>query len=197
MTPEMAVVPSGGYRFVQRLPNGSFQQFAGLSHDDLFKQVRTFRLNNNIPIGDLESEIKQGISGPAHKAYNPQYSLRERVTGWKSNRMYQKIEFVGYEEAALRASICSNCPYNKVNYADDCIECYSHTEKDLFAMRQDRTTPRDSLLGACEICGHDNKTAVHLSGNNLLHRVNHEGELREKHPACWLLDMDSDTEVES
>jgi hypothetical protein len=197
MIPEMAVVPSGGYRFQQRLPSGGFQQFVGVSNDDLFRQVRTFRLNNNIELGDLEVEIKQGISGPAHKAYNPQYSLRERVTGWKSNRMYQKIKFVDPELATHRADICQDCPYNNLKYADDCIECFSHTNQDLYAMRQGRTTDQDEWLGACEICGHDNKTAVHLSGTNLQHKVNYETQLREKKPNCWLLDMDSDTEVES
>jgi hypothetical protein len=168
-----------------------------LSHDDLFKQVRTFRLNNNIELGNLEAEIKQGISGPSHKVYNPQFSLRERVTGWKSNRMYHKIGFVSPERATHRADICQDCPYNNLKYADDCIECFSHTNKDLYAMRQGRTTDQDEWLGACEICGHDNKTAVHLSKDNLQHKVNFEKELQEKHPVCWLLDMDNDTEVES
>jgi hypothetical protein len=196
MIPEMAVVPSGGYRFVQRLPNGAMQLFAGSSHDDLIAQVRTFRLNNNMDVGDVEAEVKAGISGPSHKTYNPQYSLRERVTGWKSNRMYQKLEFVSPETADKRATICVDCPYNQARYADDCAECYQHVERDLYAMRKGRTTPNDHWLGACQICGHENKTAVHLSGTNLQHKVNYEKELRQKKPNCWLLDMSNDTEVE-
>ncbi len=187
MNNEMAVVPPGGYKFFQRLPNGGMQLFVGLSEQDLMAQVKRFRMNNNIDVGDLPTEVRKGISGAAHTtaSLKDERSLRERVTGWKSNRAFLKMEFVEQDEAERRAAICVDCPYNQVKYADDCIECFSGTERDLYAMRQGRSTSQDLWLGACEICGHENKTAVHLSENNLKHVVNYAKELEEKAPKCW------------
>jgi hypothetical protein len=190
MNTGMAVIPPGGFRFFQRLPNGSMMLFVGLGKEDLIKQVTTFRLNNNIDLGDVAVEIDKGISGASHKVPGDQRTLRERVTGWKSNRAYKPLEFVEPEEAERRAKICVDCPYNRVKYADDCIECFSSVERDLYAMRQGKGTEQDPWLGACEVCGHENKTAVHLDGADLLHRKNFESELKEKKPDCWLLQLD-------
>lgn len=193
MIPEMAVVPSGGYRFVQRLPSGAMQLFAGSSHDDLIQQVQTFRLNNNIDLGpDLEAEVKQGISAQSHKYPGEQRSLRERVTGWVANRMYTKPEFVEPEEADRRAKICVDCKLNNVKYADSCLECHSHTEHDAFALRAGKSSSQDHWLGACEHYGHHNPTAIWLSGSSLLHR-------RQKEPPdcpCWLKELDKETSSE-
>jgi hypothetical protein len=189
MTPEMAVVPPGGHRFFQRLPNGNMQLFVGLNEDDLVKQVRMFRLNNNIDLGDVAADIKKGISTQSHKLTGDQRSLRERVTGWKSNRAFQQLDFVMPEVAEARAKVCVDCPFNQANYADSCIECHAHVERDLYAMRQGKTTDQDQWLGGCQICGHENKTAVQLAPENLLHRNTYLKELEEKHPACWLLHL--------
>jgi hypothetical protein len=184
----MSVVPHGDWKFHQRLPNGGFKTFVGLSEDDLFKQVRQFRLNNNIDLGNLEFEIKQGISGPSHKVNEAGYSLRERVTHWKMNRYNQRLSFVDQDEAERRAAICADCPYNKVDYADSCAECHAGVERDLYAMRQGRST--EYRLGACAITGQPNHTAVHLTEAGLKHRIRYTEALRERHPSCWLLTLD-------
>jgi hypothetical protein len=192
MNLEMAVVPAGGYKFLQRLPNGTFKQFVGLSPDNLLKQVTEFRINNNISIENLEGEIRQGISAPVHQPYSDGRSLRERVSGWKTNRQYRKLNFVSEQEAEKRAAICAQCPWNKLNYADACIECYNHVERDLYAMRQGKTTSKDSGLGACEIYGHDNKTACVLTDTHLRHHVDKDAKAPN---FCWLKKMHSMSKV--
>lgn len=191
MKAEMAIVPPGGvWKFVQKLPNGNVQMFVSWDETDLAKQVTKFRMNNNLEIGDVKAEIERSMR-PRTANLKDERSLRERVTGWKSNRAYQKLEFVSPEEAERRAQICVDCPFNQAKYADDCIECHAHVEQDLYAMRQGRTTSQDQWLGACQITGQENKTAAQLAEHNLLHRNNFTAELREKKPDCWLLSLDS------
>jgi hypothetical protein len=186
MNPEMAVVPHGGvWSYMQKLPNGSLRQFVAVNEDDLIKQVRQFRLNNNIDLGDVATDVKRKNTPTLPESR----SLRERVTGWKSNRAYQKLEFALPEVAEARAAICVDCPYNQANYADSCLECHAHVERDLYAMRQGKETSQDQWLGACEITGQENKTACQLAAENLLHRNTYTKELEEKHPACWLLHL--------
>jgi len=190
MSPEMGVVPPGGvYKFIQKLPTGT-RLFVDVTEENLALQVIKFRINNGIPVGDVRTEISK--SKPSVRPPGDQRSLRERVTGWKSNRMFQKIEFVEQDVADARSKVCLSCPYNKIKYYDDCVECYSHTARDLYAMRQGRETPSDQWLGACDICGHDNLTAVHLDEKNLLHRNGFLDELANKNPSCWMLHLDKE-----
>jgi hypothetical protein len=118
------------------------------------------------------------------------------VTAWKANRQFGQIVTVDEATAEARAAICANCPFNLTNYADACIECYRGTERDLYAMRKGRTTSQDDKLGACNICGHDNKTASIMDESLLKHRVRYKAELEEKYPKCWLLRLDQNTDKE-
>lgn len=187
MNPEMSVVPAGGvWSYMQKMPGGQLRQFVAVNEDDLVRQVRQFRLNNNLELGDVSKDVKQRRNP---KAPGEQRSLRERVTGWKANRAFQQLSFVLPEVAEARAKICVDCPFNQAKYADDCIECYSHVERDLYAMRQGKETDQNQWLGACSICGHENKTAVQLAPENLLHRNNYLKELEQKKPDCWLLHL--------
>jgi len=185
----MAVVPPGGvWSYTQTLPNGTTRQFTDVSEAALVKQVKDFRITNRLEVGDVESDVRRKRAA----ALPESRSLRERVTGWAANRSYAKLEFVDPEIADKRASICVDCPFNVVHYADDCKECYAHVEQSLYAMRAGRETPQDHWLGACQMAGHENKTAVQLDEKNLLHRNSYTKELQDKHPACWLLHLDSE-----
>lgn len=192
----MKVVPPGGlFQFAQKLPNNQFHFFYSSLEEDLIAQVRQYRLNNNIPLGDLSNEIAMFQKGRQPKIPGDVRTLRERVTNWKSNRMFNKIEFVSPEEAESRAEICVNCPFNQINYADDCIECHRSTARDLFAMREGKKTTNDQWLGACQITGQDNQTAVQLSPENLNHRVNFLEDLKKLYPKCWLLHLNEKQEA--
>jgi hypothetical protein len=193
----MGVIPAGGlFKFAQRLPNGNYYFFTDLLESGLVKQVIQYRVNNNLPVGDVAAEVNQYLEGNKPKPLGETRSLRERVTNWKINRSLKPLEFVTQEQADERALICADCPFNQVKYADDCKECYSTTTRDLFAMRKGKTTPSDPWLGACQITGQDNVTAVHLDDDNLNYKVNFIQELSEKYPKCWLLDKPKLEEVE-
>lgn len=193
----MGVIPPGGvYQFAEKLPNGKFHHLQGLTPDDLIRQVINYRVINNITVGNVPKEVADQLEGRSHITPQEGRSLRERVTNWKVNRSFTPLEFTVQEEAEERAKICADCPFNQVSYADDCKECYQGTTRDLFAMRQGRNTDSDPWLGACQICGHDNVTAVHLDDDSLKHRVNYLAEIKQKHPKCWLLALNKAKEVE-
>jgi hypothetical protein len=179
----MRVVPAGGvWSHLERLPNGRYHQFIANTEEELWKQVQQFRLNNNLELGDI-SDIKRKVVGKPPD----ERTLRDKVTGWVANRMFQQHEFVTPEEAKRRADICVDCPLNQVKYADSCIECHSKTERDAFALRGGQSTSQDSWLGACACFGHENKTAVWLTEKSLKHRVNN----MEKSPEfCWMRKLD-------
>lgn len=194
----MGVIPPGGFKFAQRLPNGGFHWFFASTRDDLVRQLIQFRSQAGIEAGDPLTETKHLVSGASHtlNTYRDGRSLRERVTAWKANRQFGKLELVDQETANERASLAAQCSHNVLNYADSCLECYSSTLRDLFAMRQGKSTPYDSQLGADSICGHDNQTAVWLDAKHLKHIVNYLDELKEKCPNCWLLKLDQNTNKE-
>ncbi len=190
--PEMSVVPSGGgWRFLQRLPNGAMKTFLETSEAKLFDAVTEFRKNNNLPVGNLDRELKIGMSAPVAHVYSDQRSLRERVTSWLANRQFGTVRYVPQEVAEERARLAASDIHNIVEYADACLECYQSTLRGLFAIRQGKTTSYDDRLGACDIHGWDNRTAVHLDTNCL------QG-IKASDP-CWcasLLDKDAPRGVE-
>jgi len=176
--PEMSTVPpGGGFRFLQRLPNGAFKTFLEPSQAKLHEAVKQFRIDNSLPAGNLDRELKIGMSAPVVQEYNDQRSLRERVTSWLANRQFGTVKYVPNEIAEERAKLAAKDIHNILDYADACLECYQSTLRGLFAIRQGKTTSYDDKLGACDICGHDNKTVVHLQASCLPH-------LKKDSP-CW------------
>lgn len=164
----MAVVPpGGGWRFQQRLPNGGYKTFICNSPDLLREEVLQFRINAGMPTDTLTDELKAGMSLPVRANIVESRSLRERVTAWLVNKQFGTIKYVTPEEANERAKLASQDPYNVVDYADSCIECFNSTLRGLVAIRQGRTTPYDAQLGACSHCGWDNRTVVHLQAESL------------------------------
>ena len=190
--PEMSVVPSGGgWRFLQRLPNGAFKTFLEPSQAKLHEAVRQFRIDNNLPAGNLDRELKIGMSAPVAQEYSDQRSLREKVTSWLANRQFGTVRYVPSDVAEDRAKLASKDPHNILEYADACLECYQSTLRGLFAIRQGKTTSYDDKLGACDIHGWDNRTAVHMDVSCL------QG-IKSTDP-CWcasLLDKDAPRGVE-
>jgi hypothetical protein len=192
--PEMAVVPpGGGWRFLQKLPNGANRPFLATSKKKLYEEVLEFRRNNNLPTDTLQEELARGVSAPVtHSQVTAQgRSLRERVTNWLLGRQFGTVRYVSQDIADARASLAVACPNNVTNYADECIECFNSTARGLFAIRQGRTTPYDESLGACKVCGWDNRTAVHLAPSCLQNRD--KGLTPSE---CWCSKIDENTNRE-
>lgn len=187
MNPEMATVPSGGgWRFLQRLPNGQMYPFLATSQENLYKEVLQFRRANNLPTETLDQELKLGVSSPVTPVRQEGVSLRERVTRWLVERQFGTVKYVNQEVADARAKQASECPNNILKYADECIECYQSTNRGLLAIRQGKTTPYDDKLGACVLCGWDLKTAVHLA----------DSCLTSKNKDCDCVKIDDSTDKE-
>lgn len=94
-------------------------------------------------------------------------------------RWLPKREWVAQEEAERRAAICAKCPLNvKV---DGCTTC-RNLVKDVAEFLGSRTTPQDSELEACGVCGCSNKAQVHLPMDALARGVTADMEFPEW---CW------------
>lgn len=141
-----------------------------------------------MPTENLDDELLRGVSMPSFLPAPPESrSLRERVTHWLVSKQFGTVKYVNQDVANARAKLAADCPFNKVNYADSCLECYQSTLRGLVAIRQGRTTPYDELLGACENCGWDNKTVVHLDISCL------SGRSKD---GCWCSQIDENTDKE-
>jgi hypothetical protein len=181
----MRVVPAGGGgQWCYDQPwNGKTIQFCSHNEVSLVQKVKEFRVTNDLDAENAEADIINHFKLMKSAQPRQETSLRVRVTGWKSNRQFSKNSLVDPEISEERAKICLGCPYNVVDWADDCKECTSKTIRDLASIRQGRATSYDSRLGACSIFGHCNKTAVQLDESSLKHRVNN---IERAPDFCWL-----------
>ncbi len=143
------------------------------------KEVTNFRVENDLPIGDPEAEIRAYVGG-TRISLGQSITLRQRVTSWKTNRQFQSHELVDEPEAERRAQICRDCPMNVQHWQDGCGACFAKTKQDLLALRQAREVK--TKVGACNILGWDNSTSVWLTEASLKNRIQHLDKL----PGfCW------------
>jgi hypothetical protein len=166
------VPPGGGGEWPYDQPwNGRTLPFRGTDKDELIRKVKAFRIQNDLDPTTVEADIDNYYRGITQPILKPKNSLRERVSNWIANRLFRQNEFVETEVAETRARQVFQCPYNKPNWADECAECTRKTVADSFSVRAGRTTSVDAQLGACEIFGWDNRTAVHLTADGLKNMV--------------------------
>jgi hypothetical protein len=171
--PPSRISGGGGLWTYEQPFNGKLLPMTGNSKRELLQKIIDFRVNAELdPLTageDLNAYYKQQ-SAPQQRQPD---SLRARVTRWIGNRKFSQNKFVDQEVAEARANMVIGCPYNKTDWADECVECTSKTKADSFSVRAGKGLPfgSDSLLGACTVYGHDNKTAVWLDKDNLKHRV--------------------------
>ncbi len=177
----MWTVPGGGgWRFPQQWAGG-VRLLTAQTKSSLIKLISEFRVENDIPFGDPEKELDDYLVNLQVTQAPRERTMRERVTSWKTNRQFASHELVSDDVAKERATICAGCPYNQINWADGCSACFQKTQRDLIALRQNRTMGLQ--LGACAIAGHDNATAVFLSEASLKHR----NQVMHKLPDfCWM-----------
>lgn len=159
--------PPGGWRFPR--PDGSL--ITGGDVFDLAKKVSDYRIINNIPLGDPESEIqdflcRQNPHPPCGPANRPQPKPGVKAKGVMVarflNAMAQWMVHGGHveqEEAERRAEICAGCPWN--TFLDDaaCFGCFGLTEK-VMKIIGNRKTRMDDSLRFCGLCGCSNAVSA-------------------------------------
>lgn len=165
----LAEVP-GGWVYTQ--PDTGWTKKA-ITFNSLVQAVARHRANMALPIpGDLAAEIEETIckklspenqvahceDGTTHPK-SVHWSLVERFLKTAVAYMLGPDSLVPQEEAERRASICAKCPLNVGLHG--CAVCRA-TLNSLREKLLDRHTEQDSLLGACGICGCDNRVQVHV-----------------------------------
>lgn len=173
------------------------------SYSELVDALIQDRVDNQKTIGDPENDIRLYIlknfpdsasSVPSNQAAIPKETLsrnlRERVQSWLGVRYALRAGgndvLVSQEEAERRAQICAKCPANK-EVPNDCPPCRANNNRTGFLLRQGQQT--ETQVKFCEITGQCNSTASFLPEKMLKHRNRYLGELKEKAPACWLLNL--------
>lgn len=160
------------------------------TEQDLTKLIFEYRLRNNIPIGDIESEINgyyctkwpdccTGLSSATHTE-----KLLDRITRWVA-LMARGMPRGGYklaekEVAETRAASCHGCPNNK-SWRGGCAGCSSSVATMLLSLRQMRKTSHDGNLLGCVEFGFENGAAVWLPQQPATDEQN--ARLPER---CWM-----------
>ena len=165
--------------------------------DLLYPMISEWRIRHGIPPGDVQSDVDRficsrwpsfcvadGKDGPTEEMRRQ--SINNRVAT-SAALLIRAMPAGGYAlveptEAKRRAAICLACPYKKP-WKTSCHPCNASTEAILSSVRRLRTISFDNSIFACEICGHDNPTAIHLP----LSVVTPKPEIVQRlAPGCWI-----------
>jgi hypothetical protein len=161
-----SVMPTGGWCFPQPLNNGGEQRIppkgcAG-TFEALCHQITTFRANNHIDIGDVESEasayirrvspISDKYPGREFKGHSEAPEKRKgvfyRVRDWIRSVEPKRPKLILEEEAKERAEICHGCRQN-VEWKGACIPCHKDVSSRGQNLRQRPSSPFADKLKAC------------------------------------------------
>lgn len=187
----------GGWRYIQAYPNGSLQripnQGAAPTARSLVQQVRQFRINEGLPMGDPERDISEYIRkvSPNNDRYRgkggrlnvprpePFIPLIQRVREWLDGTAPRKPMIVSEPEATERAQICIACQQN-VRWKTNCGECNTAADYIAFTMRGVLSYPLDDALHGCRIHG------MHLPAAVFIDRDDLPAKLPEAPAPCWM-----------
>lgn len=185
-------VPPGGWKYVQAQSKFLIQ---GGDYYDLREKVRKHRQINRFKTGpELDQEIQEQICSSLPTQARASFcrdcaaaSGSGRSLALEDVRHFLQVAkewlpkpvFVAQIEADRRAEICASCPKN-IPIAG-CTSCRNLVKWSIELIGQ-RTTPFDSKLGACEVCGCGNQAQVHLPLRALAKGITPEMEFD---PRCW------------
>lgn len=185
-------IPPGGWKYTQ--PQSGFE-ITGGDYYDLREKVRKHRQINRFITGpELDSEIQEqicsGLSAQARANFCQgcaASSQEVRSLALEDVRHFLKVAkewvgrpvFVSQIEATRRAEICASCPKN-IPIAG-CTSCHNLVKWSVELIGQ-RSTPFDSKLGACEVCGCGNQAQVHLPLQALRKGITPQMEFPD---FCW------------
>ncbi len=176
-TPKTSVIPPGGFHFIEKTPTGEFK-IESTSLASVQAALLTYRLNNNVPVGNPQQEVVDYICNnwphfcsdnaePYLVPANPisrEAHLSRRVSDW-TRQIFDlgSDNTVAPAEAERRAAICAACPLNADFHAGACGPCVESLERIGFVWLRNRKTSFDEKLGGCKACGSFNRVAVQAS----------------------------------
>lgn len=179
-----------------RLGRDMSEPIRASTYSDLINAVIKFRIDNVIPVGDVEQEIEDYICGNwphmCHDVPGAQvtvtvehvstsaYTLTDRMIQWlddaTEDHSIENLEL--RSEAQRRAEICLHCPYN-VRWNDSCGSCSDAVNRMSTILRVNEDVPKGDKLRACQILHHENRAAVWL-------RLDKLGNSAELPGHCWV-----------
>lgn len=173
------LIPPDGWHYMQKMADGRLVRVDGGTRDNLYDNVRDFRLANAIEVGNVIQDVDDFTcaraptqchgAGPSDiiQTYSgPQKGMRfiDKLTGW-GNKMIRSAHISAvepHEEAQRRARICIACPRN-TEWRNSCGACVT-TATRLFTMLSKGKIVKDvgDKLKGCTSFAHHNPTAVWL-----------------------------------
>jgi hypothetical protein len=149
----------------------------GKTLDELRTVIHEYRLRQNMPLGDVDTDIdayycgkwptfchdaKDGI-GPSVREKSA--AMMRRVSQWVAGLIHKMprggYELVTQKEADTRATICAECP-QKGPWRSGCGGCDASTLTLLQQVKQLKRTSKDGNLASCSIGGWENSSAIWL-----------------------------------
>lgn len=193
----IAVMPIGGWRYIQELPQGGTQRIParGCAGTDakLVEQVKMFRVNAGIDLGDVASDVAEFIKRespindrfpkrPKKPSTHTEEKFRpyiERIKDWLLQISVKQPRLLIEDEADERAEVCMKCPQN-VPWKTGCLPCCEAVVSRGQNVRQRPGYKHDKSLGACRL--HD----LYLASAVFIDR----DDLPQTNPnapeACWM-----------
>lgn len=166
----LMVEPPGGWRYTQPETGHPMKE---ITFGMLVQRIAQHRANMKIETkGDLAAEIEEALcatmtpenriahceDGTDHPK-SVHWSMVERFLRTAAAYVIGPDSLVSQAEADRRAGICAKCPLNVG--LSGCAICRA-TLNTLRTAVTDRHTEQDFLLGACGVCGCDNRLQVHV-----------------------------------
>ena len=187
--PIIGMIPPNGWHYHQ-----SDVRLTGHDYYSLKKAVENYRAENNLPAGDVESDLNSyicsnwpnychGVDMVTITSVNPSTpatDLLNDITTWAKNLLESKtpVAFVTDEVALNRTKVCLDCKHN-ANWRSGCSSCVISAERLCASVRQARDNKQSPVLGGCAMMRHDNRTAVFLEKEMLAKSSNLPHN-------CWL-----------
>ena len=191
--------PPGGWKF----PVTPTVTLSALTPKLLHEAIHEFRVENNIPPGDIEADIdahfckhwpERCTPEPKDNRWphgvTPEDKMSGRVLAWVTTmldvrRMPQGgWPMVPLKEADARAKACLACPRH-VSHPSNCSPCDESVRRGSARVRSHRASEETVHLMACQVFGFDCASAVQLTEGAL--GITAEDPRRALTPAhCWL-----------
>jgi hypothetical protein len=189
-----SLTPVSGWHYLQTW-DGGVQRIPpeGEAPDEmsLVRQVTLFRVNQQMEVGDVESDVADYIKfiSPANirlngaKPSSVTHGFRPlitRIQAWLAELIPQRPRRVRDEVAQARGLICLACPQH-IKWQTECDPCNGAIEYHGRVLRQKAAFPLDKqLTGGCRLHNFLCSAAIFLNLESLPARS------PEAPPQCWL-----------
>lgn len=159
------------------------QGYAVASYPELIVAVRTYRLENGLPVGNVQQDVFNFICGnwpiQCTQSVGPQYGnaheiipqnkgqrFVDELTQWGIELSRKSVEMIPEADAYSRALRCQQCS-NNVVWENQCPHCVTNARRLFALIRKGKDMPNSEHLHACKSLKMCLKTACYISRDQL------------------------------